>query len=75
MRDEALYAQANRHSARDIQEVILVEAHNLDLPLRAEQVNVEMTPQGARISAKYSVTVDLTVYQLKLNLNPSAGQD
>lgn len=75
MRDEAMYAQANRHSARDVQEAILVEAHGLDLPLSADQVNVEMTTRGTRISAKYTVTVDLTFYQLQLNLNPSAGQD
>lgn len=75
MLDEALYAQANRRTPQQIQEAILVEAHGLDLPLRAEQVNVEMTPQGTRISANYTVTVDLTFYQLKLNLTPEAGHN
>lgn len=75
MRDEALYAQANRHSAQDVQEAILVEAHGLDLPLTADEVNVEMNPQGTKISADYTVTVDLTFYQLKLHLTPKSGQD
>jgi hypothetical protein len=75
MRDEALYAQANRHTARDVQEAILTEAHGLDLPVSADQVNVEMTPEGTRISANYTVTVDLPFYQLTLHLTPAAGHN
>jgi hypothetical protein len=75
MRDEALYAQASRHNAQQVQEAILVEAHGLDLPLTADQINVEMTPQSTRISADYTVKVDLTVYQLTLHLTPSAGHE
>ncbi|HEV2351284.1 MAG TPA: hypothetical protein VG028_15715 [Terriglobia bacterium] len=75
MRDEALYAQANRYTPEQVQEQLLVEAHGLDLPLSADQVNVEMTSQGTHISANYTVTVDLTVYQLKLTLTPSASHE
>jgi hypothetical protein len=75
MRDEALYAQTNRHNAQDVQEAILTEAHGLDLPVTAGQINVEMTPQGTRISADYTVTVDLPFYEFKLHLTPHSGQD
>lgn len=75
MRDEALYAQANRHNVQDVQEAILTEAHGLDLPVTADQINVEMTPQVTRISADYTVTVDLPFYQLQLHLTPHSGQD
>ncbi len=75
MRDEALYAQANRRTPQEIQQIIVTEARGLDLPVRTDDVTVEMTPQGTQISAKYDVTVDLTFYQLKLTLNPAAGKE
>jgi hypothetical protein len=75
MRDEALYAQANRRTPNQLQEIILTEAKGLDLPVRAENISVEMTGNATRISADYTVTVDFTVYQLKLRLTPTSRRD
>ena len=75
MRDEAMYAQANRRTPMQLREIILTEAQGLDLPVRPENVVVEMDSNATRISADYTVTVDLTIYQLKLRLTPHSGQE
>ena len=75
MRDEALYAQANRRTPDQLQEVILTEAKGLDLPVRAENVSVEISGNATRISADYTVNVDFIVYKLKLRLTPHSSQD
>ncbi len=73
MRDEALYAQANHRTAQQVHEAIYRAAQSLDLPVQPEDINVEMNPQGTRISADYTAIVDLTVYKLRLHLTAAAG--
>src|SRR5689334_14067795 len=75
MRDEATYAQANRRTPDQLQEVILTEARGLDLPVQPENVVVEMTANSTRISANYTVNVDFIVYTMRLRLTPHSGRD
>lgn len=70
----ARFASVNRMTtAADISKSVLDEAQKEDIPLMPEDVHVTAESGLVNISADYSVTVDLRVYQLTLNFHPSAG--
>src|SRR5690348_2256345 len=67
MRVEARFAATNRKSAEDLRNAVYKEAKDQDVPIRPEDIRVDMNPEGgAFISANYTVTVDLQVYRLNL---------
>lgn len=72
MASEARFATVNRKSEEDIREIIFREIKQRDIPARREDIHVQSTDRGVRISVDYSVTVDLRVYQLQLHFTPSA---
>jgi hypothetical protein len=74
MWEEARFAQANRLSEEDLRNTIYREAQRLDIPLRPEDIHVELSSRGVRINANYAVAVDLRVYQFKLYFTPTSGQ-
>ena len=69
----ARYGSANRQSLELISQSVLKEAQKDDLPLEAKDIKVEATNGNVRISADYSITVDLHVYQWTLNFHPAAS--
>jgi hypothetical protein len=73
MRDVALYSQTNRETPEKVHDEIYKEAQELELPIRPEQIIVAIGSQGMHISADYTATVDLIVYQLNLHLTASGG--
>jgi hypothetical protein len=73
MREEARFAQTNRRSADDLRKIIFKEAQNLDVPIRSQDIRVEMGPQGAFINTEYTVTVDLQVYRFTLQFRPNSA--
>ncbi len=72
MQTEARFATVNRRSDEQIRDIIYREIKDRDIPARREDIRVESTPRGVRISVDYTVTVDLQVYQLQLHFNPTA---
>jgi hypothetical protein len=68
----ARMASVNRPDSEKIRQAVLKEAEKDELPIRAEDIQVESSSGNIHISANYSVTVDLKVYQWTLNFNPSA---
>lgn len=68
----ARMASVNRPDSEKIRKAVLQEALKDDLEIRPEDVQVEAAGGNIHISANYSVTVDLKVYQWTLNFNPTA---
>jgi hypothetical protein len=52
---------------------VLDKAHQLDLPIRADNVNIAHSPDGLRIDVRYQVRVDLPGYTVNLHFYPGAG--
>jgi len=58
----------------DLLRTLMVEkAADLDLPVKADNVQVKRTPDGLRIDIRYVVRVDLPVYTVDLHFYPGAG--
>jgi len=75
MTSTARFASANRQTADDIRASLVKEAKSEDIPIKPEDIHVESQAGNVSISAPYSVTVDLHVYQWTLNFNPSASNN
>jgi hypothetical protein len=68
----ARMATVNRPDSEKIRQAVLKEAEKDELPIRAEDIQVESAGGNVHISVNYSVTVDLKVYQWTVNFNPTA---
>ena len=71
MQTEARFATVNRPTEDHIRDVIFKEIQDLEIPAHREDIKVEASPRGVKISVDYTVNVDLKVYQLKLHFNPA----
>jgi hypothetical protein len=69
----ARFATANRRTPDQIRTDVLEEAQKDDVPLRSEDIKVSAVNGNVRVSADYSITVDLLVYQWTLNLHPAVS--
>ena len=70
IRSEARFAGVNQKSPIRIQGDLYRKALQLNLPVRAEAISVVPTVgSGVRISVRYTVPVDLIVYQHSMNFN------
>lgn len=69
---EARFATVNRRSDEELRDIIYREIQEQRIPARREDIRIENTRRGVNISVEYTVTVDLGVYELKLDFNPSA---
>lgn len=74
MYEEARYAQVNNRTPEQLRNIIYDEAQSHDIPLRREAIHVEMSPSGTRISADYTVTIDLRVYKFDMPFHPTSGR-
>lgn len=52
---------------------VLEKAHELDLPIRADNVKIGHSSDGMRIDVRYQVRVDLPGYTVNLHFYPGAG--
>jgi hypothetical protein len=52
---------------------VLDKAHDLQLPIRGDNVKIQHKPQGMRIDVRYFVRVDLPGYTVDLHFYPGAG--
>jgi hypothetical protein len=58
----------------DLLRTLMVEkAADLELPVKADNVQVKRSPDGLRIDIRYVVRVDLPVYTVDLHFYPGAG--
>lgn len=64
----------NREKADDLLRTWVVEkAASLELPVKADDVQVKRSGEGLRIDVRYVVRVDLPVYTVDLHFYPGAG--
>ncbi len=62
-----------QHASEDaIRKTIIAKAQDLGLPLAAEDMKVEATPNKVSVSLDYHVPVDLKVYTLQLHFTHSS---
>ena len=52
---------------------VLDKAHELDLPIRPDNVKIAHSSDGMRIDVRYQVRVDLPGYTVNLHFYPGAG--
>jgi len=75
IQDIARYASAMHQDPGKVREAILKEAEKDGVPITSNDLKVEGTSGNFRISADYSVTVDLKVYQWTLDFHPAANNN
>jgi hypothetical protein len=75
LQDIARYGSAMHQDTGKVREAVLKEAEKDGVPITSKDLKVEGTSGNFRISADYSVTVDLKVYQWTLDFHPSASNN
>jgi hypothetical protein len=56
-----------------LRQTVLNKAHELDLPVRADNVQIVHSPDGLRIDVRYFVRVTMPGYTVDLHFYPGAG--
>ena len=72
MGEQARFAVVNRYADDQIRDVIFKTVQDLDIPAKREDIKVEHTNHGLRISLDYTTPVDFMVYQTDWNFATSA---
>jgi hypothetical protein len=73
LREIVIQAMAGqRPSADAVRNAVLAKAADLDLPVKSDDVKIEITPGKVTINLDYTVPVDLRIYTLNLHFTPSA---
>lgn len=75
MQTMARYASVNRQTPKDIHDLLVKEAAKDEIPVKPEDIRITNESGNVRISADYSVTVDLQLYQWTLNFHPAASNN
>ena len=52
---------------------VLDKAADLDLPVRADNIQIQRSPESVRIVVRYVVRVDMPLYTVNLHFYPGAG--
>ncbi len=73
LREESLNAVSSgqRLSAESVKKHVLREAQDLDLPVKPDDVKVVISGSRISIDVRYTVAVDLMVFTLPLEFNPT----
>jgi hypothetical protein len=56
-----------------LRQSVLTKAIELDLPVKADNVHIDRSPDGLRIDVRYFVRVNLPGYTVDLHFYPGAG--
>jgi hypothetical protein len=75
IKSEAKYAQANDRTPDQLRANILRTALELEIPINSDQIRIEMDPSHTRITADYTVTVDLYYHQVDWAFHIASEQD
>ncbi len=70
--NEAKMNSYNQKSEQEIRDGLLKKAHDLDIPLTADQVKVQRMGSELAISADYTVHIDIPVYPFDLHFTPAS---
>jgi hypothetical protein len=62
-----------KQSDESLRQNVLNRAHELDLPVRADNVQIVRSSDGLRIDVRYFVRVTLPGYTVDLHFYPGAG--
>ncbi len=73
MTTTARIGAASRLSPDQIRKTLAAEAQDDDIPIQPDDIHVDSLGGHVQVSASYSVTVNLRVYQWTLTFNPSAS--
>jgi len=52
---------------------VVDKAHELNLPVKSDNVRIQHSREGTRIDVRYYVRVDLPLYTVDLHFYPGAG--
>ena len=74
MWNEARFAEASDRTPDQVRANILHAALELEIPLEANNVQVEMGPSGTLITVDYSVIVDFYYYQLHWDFHTTSAR-
>lgn len=69
---EAKLALINKHAEEDVRDVVFKKARSLDLPIKREQIKVELSGNGVKINCSYVVPVPLPGYTWNLHFDALA---
>jgi YbbR domain-containing protein len=61
-----------KKSTEDVRADIYKKARELDIPVKSEDIRVNIQSGSVEIGTDYSVPIDLKVYQFSLNFHPHA---
>jgi hypothetical protein len=61
-----------KKSPEDVRAAIFKKAQELDIPIKAEDIRINITNGAVDIGTDYSVPIDLKVYQFTLQFHPHA---
>ena len=65
---------SNTRSDDVLREWVVDKAASLELPVRADNVQIKRSAEGVRIEVRYAVRVDFPGYTVLLHFFPRAGQ-
>jgi len=63
----------DKQSDDELRARILERAHQLDLPVKDDNVHIYRSTEGVRIDVRYAVTVHAPLYTVDLHFYPGAG--
>jgi hypothetical protein len=66
-------AASQTQSDTVLREWVVDRARQLDLPVVADNVHIDRSPEGLKIDVRYFVQVDLPGYTVMLHFYPGAG--
>ncbi len=72
MSEQARFAVVNRYSEDKVRDIIFKTVQDLDIPAKREDIKVENTNHGLRISLNYTAPVDFMIYQTNLSFSPAS---
>jgi Flp pilus assembly protein TadG len=75
MQTTARFATISRQSAEQIKKTMTEEAEKQEIDVAPEDIHVTTEAGNVKISADYTVMIDLQFYQLTLNLHPNASNN
>ena len=70
--EEAKLNAYTKRSEVEISQTLMLKAHNLDIPLKPEQLKVLRFNNELSIKADYSIPVDFAPYPFELSFHPEA---
>ena len=70
--EQARFAVVNHYNDDQIRDILFKVIQDLDIPAKREDIKIQQTNHGLRISVNYTVPVDFKVYKTEINFTPSS---